>query len=86
MNKRNFFSRFIFALEDSWKDVPALAEKFRKYLRDSGEGKEDLNPIQAADFLQKNGLERTALQRKEEVKDIDLDANDRICLVEYRWS
>ena len=27
--------------------------------------------------------ERTALQRKEEIKDIDLDFNDRICFIEY---
>lgn len=51
---------------------------------DLGEpGKEDLNVIQAADYLQKNGIERTAIQRKEEVNDIDLDSNGRICLIEY---
>jgi hypothetical protein len=49
----------------------------------TGEGKDDLNPVMAADFLQKRGLERTALQRKEEIKDIDLDSNDRIAYLEY---
>ena len=64
---------FIFALGDSWKDINKLATTFKTYLQQAGEGKDDLNPIQAADFLQKNGLERTALQRKEEIADVDLD-------------
>jgi len=78
-----FLKSFIFALEDNWKDVVKLSEAFAKYVKNGGEGKDDLNPVQAADFLQKNGLERTALQRKEEVTDIDLDHNGRICFVEY---
>jgi len=78
-----FLKSFIFALEEKWKEVPTLATSFRKYLRDCNEGKDDLNQIQAADFLQKNGLERTALQRKEELADIDLDFNGRIAFIEY---
>jgi len=78
-----FLKSFIFALEDNWKAVARLAETFKKYTRNGGEGREDLNVVQAADFLQKNGLERTALQRTEELKDIDLDNNGRICFVEY---
>jgi len=78
-----FLKSFIFALDENWKDVASLAKTFRKYLKDAGEGTEDLNPVQAADFLQKNGVERTALQRKEEVQDVDLDNNNRICFVEY---
>jgi len=60
-----------------------LQKLFSKRLDDAAEGKHDLNPIMAADFLQKNGLERTATQRKEEIKDIDLDNNDRIAFIEY---
>jgi len=78
-----FLKSFIFALEDNWKEVARLAETFKKYTRNGGEGRDDLNVVQAADFLQKNGLERTALQRTEELKDIDLDNNGRICFVEY---
>jgi len=78
-----FLKSFIFALEDNWRDVVKLSEAFTKYVKNGGEGKDDLNPVQAADFLQKNGLERTALQRKEEVVDVDLDNNGRICFVEY---
>eukprot|EP00727_Mastigamoeba_balamuthi_P010365 m51a1_g5951 hypothetical protein (263) ;mRNA; f:138249-139458 len=78
-----FLKSFIFALGDDWKNIVALTKAFRKYLKDLSEGREDLNPIQAADFLQKNGRERTALQRKQEVQDIDLDSNGRICMIEY---
>ncbi len=68
-----FLKSFIFDLGDDWKDVSKLSNLFRTYLRQAGEGKDDLNPIQAADFLQKNGIERTALQRNNEIADIDLD-------------
>jgi len=78
-----FLKSFIFDLGDNWKEVSVLENDFRKRLRDANEGKQDLNPIMAADFLQKHGLERTATQRKEEVKDIDLDKNDRIAFIEY---
>lgn len=78
-----FLKSFIFDLGDNWKKINELSKLFRARLRDANEGREDLNPIMAADFLQKNGLERTALQRKEEIKDIDLDNNDRIAFIEY---
>jgi hypothetical protein len=42
-----------------------------------------LDPVQAADFLQKNGKTRTAVQRKEELDDIDLNKDGRIGLTEY---
>eukprot|EP01097_Dermamoeba_algensis_P007996 TRINITY_DN517_c0_g3_i1.p1 TRINITY_DN517_c0_g3~~TRINITY_DN517_c0_g3_i1.p1 ORF type:complete len:269 (+),score=91.18 TRINITY_DN517_c0_g3_i1:54-860(+) len=78
-----FLKSFIFDLGDHWKEVPRLAKTFRDYLNSTGQAGELLNPIQASDFLQKNGHERTALQRKEECKDIDLDNNDQISFVEY---
>lgn len=78
-----FLKSFIFDLNDDWKVVETLEKQFRARLRDANEGKDDLNPVMAADFLQKNGLERTALERKEEIKDIDLDQNDRIAFIEY---
>lgn len=78
-----FLKSFIFDLGDNWKEIEKLEKDFRARLRDANEGKQDLNPVMAADFLQKHGLERTALQRKEEIKDIDLDNNDRIAFIEY---
>jgi len=78
-----FLKSFIFALGDDWKGVVELANKFRAYLRECNEGQPDLNPTQAADFLQKNGKTRSALQRRSELKDIDLDNNDRIAFIEY---
>jgi len=78
-----FLKSFIFALGDNWKDVPKFATLFRKYLHEAGEGQSDLNEVQASDFLQKNGLTRTAIQRKSELSDIDLDNNKRISFAEY---
>jgi len=78
-----FLKSFIFDLGDNWKEVMALQKFFKKRLADSGEGKDDLNPVMAADFLQKHGRERTALERGQEIKDIDLDHNGRIAFIEY---
>jgi hypothetical protein len=78
-----FLKSFIFDLGDNWKELYLIQKAFVKRLSDANEGKPDLNPIMAADFLQKNGLERTAVQRKDEILDIDLDNNNRIALIEY---
>lgn len=77
-----FLKSFIFALPD-WKEVEKLNKAYKKYITDGGEGEPDLNFVQASDFLQKNGFERSAKQRKDEIADIDLDNNDRICFIEY---
>mmetsp|Transcript_2004 Transcript_2004/g.7248 ORF Transcript_2004/g.7248 Transcript_2004/m.7248 type:complete len:259 (-) Transcript_2004:73-849(-) len=82
MQQELFLKSFIFALGDDWKEVGRLATQFTDYLRNTGD-EHDLNPAAAAEFLQKNGKTRTALQRRDEIRDIDLDQNDRIAFVEY---
>ena len=77
-----FLKSFIFALGDGWKDVMALAKSFSQHL-DSKNQDKDLDCVQAADFLQHNGRTRTAMQRRAELRDVDLDNNDRICFLEY---
>merc|ERR1712232_132592 len=82
-----FLKSFIFALDDKWKELINLSKVFNKYLQDYGKADGDtdnaLDPSQAADFLQKNGKTRTAMQRRTEVRDIDIDNNDRITFIEY---
>lgn len=82
-HQEHFLKSFIFSLPD-WKEIEKLNNTFTKYLADGGEaGSRDLNFVQAADFLQKNGHERTANERKMEIKDVDMDNNSRICFLEY---
>ena len=82
-----FLKSFIFALGDDWKKLIELSKTFNKYLQeyaqDDGQTDSALDPSQAADFLQKNGKTRTAMQRRTEVRDIDIDNNDRITFIEY---
>jgi len=78
-----FLKSFIFALDERWKEVSALRQKFGKYLKDLGNGAKDLNFVQAADFLQKTGKTRIAQQIKDELADIDLDKNSAISFIEY---
>jgi len=78
-----FLKSFIFALDDKWKDVVTLRQDFQKYVDRGGEGKPDLNFVQAAEFLQKQSKVRIAQQIKDELKDVDLDNNLRISFIEY---
>jgi len=78
-----FLKSFIFALDERWKEVSTLKQKFDKYLKDLGGGTHSLNFVQAADFLQKNGKTRIAQQIKDELADIDLDKNAAISFIEY---
>jgi len=77
-----FLKSFIFALGDEWSKIPVLAKQFSAYLKEKAE-KHDLDAGQAADFLQKMGRTRTAMERRNELKDVDLDGNDKICFIEY---
>lgn len=82
-----FLKSFIFALDNKWKDLIELSKTFNKYLQENGLteglGGGSLDPSQAADFLQKNGKTRTAMQRRNEIRDIDIDKNDQITFIEY---
>eukprot|EP00467_Chlorarachnion_reptans_P006209 CAMPEP_0114505344 /NCGR_PEP_ID=MMETSP0109-20121206/10805_1 /TAXON_ID=29199 /ORGANISM="Chlorarachnion reptans, Strain CCCM449" /LENGTH=272 /DNA_ID=CAMNT_0001683781 /DNA_START=19 /DNA_END=837 /DNA_ORIENTATION=- len=78
-----FIKSFFFELGDEWKKVTDLAKGFKKAIKDSGSESEDLDPVNAAQFLQANGAARTALQRKKELKDVDLNSDGRISFLEY---
>ncbi len=65
-------SSFIFVLDDKWKDVVTLRQEFQKYVERGGEGKPDMNFVQAAEFLQKHDKTRIAQQIKDELKDIGI--------------
>lgn len=78
-----FLKSFIFALGDSWKDVPKLCTEFQKHAKSTGPSSEYMGHIQAADFLQKHMLTRTALERRKEVEDIDYNHDGKVTLIEY---
>ena len=50
----HFMKSFIFALGDNCREVSEQATRFAKYLSEQNESK-DLDPVAAADFLQRNG-------------------------------
>merc|ERR1712232_697856 len=78
-----FLKSFIFALDSNWKELIELSKTFNKYLQEYCSSDAALDPSQAADFLQKNGKTRTAMQRRTEIRDIDIDKDDRITFLEY---
>jgi hypothetical protein len=78
-----FLKAFIMALGDDWKVLLRLQQDYLKMLREEGENQVAMNEVQAMAFLQKNGAERTTIQRREEVRDIDLDRDNRISFIEY---
>jgi len=77
-----FLTSFIFELGDDWKKVIELGDAFRRYLFRQNQD-HDLNPVEAADFLQHQGRTRTGMERKAELLDIDLNFDGRICFIEY---
>jgi len=78
-----FLKSFIMVLGDDWKTLLRLQKEYTKMLRDEGDNQTAMNEVQAMTFLQKNGAERTTIQRREEVRDIDLDNDQRISFIEY---
>lgn len=77
-----FMKSFIFTLGDEWKTVVELSKSFANFVASAGSDN-DCSCIQAAHFLQKNGKTRTGIQRKQELKDVDLNSDNRICFLEY---
>mmetsp|Transcript_47699 Transcript_47699/g.120085 ORF Transcript_47699/g.120085 Transcript_47699/m.120085 type:complete len:269 (+) Transcript_47699:56-862(+) len=77
-----FLKSFIFALGDDWKKVVELSKTYAKYLRDNAAGQKSLDATQAADFLQHNDATRTALERRKEVRDVDLNFDDYLDFIE----
>lgn len=78
-----FLKSFIFALGDSWKDVPQMCSDYQKHAKDTGPSDCSMNHIQAADFLQKHGKTRTGIQRKHEIEDVDMNSDGQISFIEY---
>jgi len=80
-----FFSRrFVFSLQDKYSDVFDLAKKFKAAVESDTSAKgNELSQAGAPDFLQKNGKTRTALQRKQELQDIDFNKDSMIGFIEY---
>lgn len=79
---RFFQQRFVFTLGDRFKEVQEVKQKFLNALKND-DGKDTLSPAGAAGFLQGLGLTRTALQRKAELNDVDVNGDGRTSFIEY---
>jgi hypothetical protein len=78
-----FCHRFVFRLGDRYTEVKQLEVRFKDFLKnDDGKG-DSMSPAVAADFFQKNGQTRTALQRKAELADVDVNGDGRTSFIEY---
>ena len=73
-----FLQSFVLSLGDEWKTVLTLKKSFESF----GDGDVMMEMAQASVFLQQHGAKRTALQRREELRDIDLDGNGKISFIE----
>ncbi|GBG32858.1 Calcium-regulated actin-bundling protein [Hondaea fermentalgiana] len=81
--QRDVFSRrFVFSLGDRYSEVFDLATAFTAACA-ADEGAETLSMAGAANFLQQNGKTRTAIQRRAELKDVDLNQDGRCSFIEY---
>jgi len=80
----NFFChRFVFRLGDRYTEVKQLEVRFKDFLKNDDGVADSMSPAVAADFFQKNGQTRTALQRKAELADVDVNGDGRTSFIEY---
>lgn len=78
-----FQQRFVFLLGDRYYEVEEILAKFKEALKHDDGKAESLSGAAAADFMQKMGKTRTAMQRKAELADFDVNGDGRVSFVEY---
>lgn len=78
-----FLHRFVFRLGDRYTEVKQLKVRFVSALRNDDGKADSMSPAVAADFFQKNGQTRTAMQRKAELADVDVNQDGRTSFIEY---
>lgn len=78
-----FCHRFVFRLGDRYSEVKQLEVKFKDFLKNDDGKADSMSPAVAADFFQKNGQTRTAMQRKAELADVDVNGDGRTSFIEY---
>jgi hypothetical protein len=78
-----FCHRFVFRLGDRYTEVKLLETKFKDFLKNDDGKADSMSPAVAADFFQKNGQVRTAMQRKAELADVDVNQDGRTSFIEY---
>jgi len=78
-----FCHRWVFKLGDRYTEVKLLEQKFKDFLRNDDGKADSMSPAVAADFFQKNGQTRTAMQRKAELADVDVNQDGRTSFIEY---
>lgn len=78
-----FCHRFVFRLGDKYTEVKQLEIKFKDFLKNDDGKADSMSPAVAADFFQKNGQVRTAMQRKAELADVDVNGDGRTSFIEY---
>jgi len=77
--KEFFLKRFILDLGERYDEACDLCDQFYE----KGKGAPFVGHVATADLFHKLGKPRTATQQKAELKDVDLDANGDMSLVEY---
>lgn len=92
IGKRSYKEQGIFFLNAMWNDVGAeeAAEKvwewrltFDQLDLEGNQGGHDLDDFQAARFLEKHGQTMTVVERRTALKNIDVDNNKRMGLMEW---
>jgi len=78
-----FCHRFVFRLGDRYTEVKQLEVRFKDFLKNDDGKADSMSPAVAADFFQKNGQTRTAMQRKAELADVDVNGDGRTSFIEY---
>jgi len=76
-----FLRAFVVDFQGKFEQVLDLVEEFRTYTTKGGDGQ--LDEHQAHIFLEKKGEAATVVEFREKLKQIDLDFNKRVSVIEY---
>jgi len=76
-----FLRAFVVDFQGKFEQVLDLAEEFRGYTSKGGDGQ--LDEHQAHIFLEKKGEAATVVEFRDKMKQIDLDFNKRVSVLEY---
>eukprot|EP00056_Hartaetosiga_gracilis_P014125 m.239792 g.239792 ORF g.239792 m.239792 type:complete len:252 (+) comp14066_c0_seq1:141-896(+) len=77
-----FLRAFVTEFSGNFEEVLDLAEEFKKYAPASGVVRE-LEEDQAHLFLERRGETLTVKELRDELKEIDLDSNNKVCFIEF---
>lgn len=80
---KTFLHAFVLEFQGKFEEVLQLCEQFKKAAEGQTGHLRELDEFEAHRFLEKRGATKTVKDLRDELKSIDLDSNNKMCLIEF---